>query len=49
MESSYVDGFIYALKSFITAHGDEGKAHFNEAVTQSELALAANELGDKVA
>ncbi|KAG6915223.1 hypothetical protein DXG01_012642 [Tephrocybe rancida] len=45
--TSYVEGFIEALKWYIEKFGDEGKTHFNEAVTQSELTLNANELGDK--
>ncbi|KAG6889160.1 hypothetical protein C0995_003338 [Termitomyces sp. Mi166 len=44
---AYVEGFIDALKWYLDKFGDEGKIHFNEAVTQSELSLNANELGDK--
>ncbi|KAG6809370.1 hypothetical protein H0H93_015861 [Arthromyces matolae] len=44
----YIEGFIDALKWYVETYGDEGKAHFNEAVTQSELSINANELGDKV-
>lgn len=45
---SYVEGFISALKTYLKKYGDDGKTHFNEAVTQSELAVVVNELGDKV-
>ncbi|KAJ7504296.1 hypothetical protein B0H11DRAFT_1709984 [Mycena galericulata] len=48
--SGYVEGFISALKSFMEKYEDNGKAFFNEAVTQSELTLSAspvNLLGDK--
>ncbi|KAG6815549.1 hypothetical protein H0H87_000632 [Tephrocybe sp. NHM501043] len=44
---SYVKGFVDALKWYIEKYGDEGKTHFNEAVTQSELTVTVNELGDK--
>ncbi|KAF8069114.1 hypothetical protein FPV67DRAFT_1415204 [Lyophyllum atratum] len=37
----YVEGFVDALKSYLTKFGDEGKTHFNEAVTQSELSVNA--------
>ncbi|KAG6909389.1 hypothetical protein DXG01_000689 [Tephrocybe rancida] len=43
----YVEGFIDALKWYVEKFGDEGKAHFNEAVTQSELSVNVNELGEK--
>ncbi|RDB28048.1 hypothetical protein Hypma_002190 [Hypsizygus marmoreus] len=43
----YVEGFISALEYFLDKHGEEGKTHFNEAVTKSELTVNANELGDK--
>jgi len=43
----YVEGFIDALKQYIETYGDEGKKHFNEAVTQSELTVNVDELGDK--
>ncbi|KAJ7622756.1 hypothetical protein DFH06DRAFT_1105004 [Mycena polygramma] len=45
--SAYVEGFISALKNFMTKYEDNGKTFFNEAVTQSELTLAVNILGDK--
>ncbi|KAJ6619864.1 hypothetical protein B0H10DRAFT_1126131 [Mycena sp. CBHHK59/15] len=45
--SGYVEGFIYALKSFMEKYEDNGKTFFNEAVTQSELTLTVNPLGDK--
>ncbi|KIY66245.1 hypothetical protein CYLTODRAFT_399011 [Cylindrobasidium torrendii FP15055 ss-10] len=44
---SYAEGFIYALKSYVEKYGDEGKAYFLEAVTQSEVTLGVNTLGDK--
>ncbi|KAJ7696572.1 hypothetical protein B0H17DRAFT_1198083 [Mycena rosella] len=45
--SGYVEGFISALKNFMDKFDDNGKAFFNEAVTQAELTLAVNLLGDK--
>ncbi|KAK7025224.1 hypothetical protein R3P38DRAFT_1064194 [Favolaschia claudopus] len=45
--SGYVEGFISALKNFMTKYDDNGKSFFNEAVTQSELTLAVNPNGDK--
>jgi len=42
----YVEGFISALDSYLEKYGEDGKKHFNEAVTQSELTLAVNEIGD---
>ncbi|KAJ7838024.1 hypothetical protein B0H14DRAFT_2361997 [Mycena olivaceomarginata] len=45
--SGYVEGFISALKTFMNKFDDNGKAYFNEAVTQSELTLTVNPLGDK--
>ncbi|KAJ7130620.1 hypothetical protein C8R44DRAFT_66680 [Mycena epipterygia] len=45
--SGYVEGFISALKTFMEKFEDHGKAFFNEAVTQSELTLRVNLLGDK--
>jgi len=43
-----VEGFIYALNRYVDQYGDDGKLHFNGAVTKSELGLAVNELGDQV-
>ncbi|KAJ7091435.1 hypothetical protein B0H15DRAFT_778055 [Mycena belliarum] len=45
--SGYVEGFISALQAFMTKFEDNGKTFFNEAVTQSELTIAVNLLGDK--
>jgi len=45
--SSYATGFIYCLKYFIEKYGDEGKDHFNGAVSQSEISVGVNTLGDK--
>ncbi|KAJ7782065.1 hypothetical protein DFH07DRAFT_765040 [Mycena maculata] len=45
--SAYVEGFISALQSFMEKFEDNGKTFFNEAVTQSELTLSVNLLGDK--
>jgi len=42
----YVEGFISALDSYLEKYGEDGKKHFNEAVTQSEITLGVNELGD---
>jgi len=47
MLKRYAEGFVEGLKWYITEYGDEGKTHFNEAVTQSELSVNVNELGDK--
>ncbi|KAG6816497.1 hypothetical protein H0H87_005579 [Tephrocybe sp. NHM501043] len=47
MFKNYVEGFIDALKWYVEKYGDEGKVHFNEAVTQSELSLNVNDQGDK--
>ncbi|KAF5367951.1 hypothetical protein D9758_004511 [Tetrapyrgos nigripes] len=44
---NYATGFIYCLKSFINKYGDEGKDHFNGAVTQCEISVGVNPLGDK--
>ncbi|KAJ7615792.1 hypothetical protein B0H17DRAFT_1152778 [Mycena rosella] len=41
--SRYVEGFISAIKNFMDKFDDNGKAFFNEAVTQA----AGNPLGDK--
>lgn len=38
----YVEGFISALKNFMTKYEENGKNFFNEAVTQSELALSVS-------
>ncbi len=38
----YVEGFISALKNFMTKYEDNGKAFFNEAVTQYELTLTVS-------
>ncbi|KAF5378814.1 hypothetical protein D9615_007013 [Tricholomella constricta] len=43
----YVEGFIDALKDYVERYGEEGKTHFNDAVTQSELTVNVNELGDE--
>ncbi|KAK7046134.1 hypothetical protein VNI00_007137 [Paramarasmius palmivorus] len=43
----YVDGFLSCLKQYIERFGDDGKDHFNAAVTQSELQVHVNRLGDK--
>ncbi|KAG7090667.1 hypothetical protein E1B28_009766 [Marasmius oreades] len=45
--TGYVDGFISCLKRFIEKYEDEGKTHFNSAVTESELKVGVNPLGDK--
>ena len=42
----YAEGFVECLKRFIDTYEDEGKAHFNAAVTESELKLGVNPLGD---
>lgn len=46
MFTSYVNGFISALKSYLEKYGDDGKAHFNAAVSKSQLSINVNELGD---
>ncbi|KAF8155994.1 hypothetical protein B0H34DRAFT_517144 [Crassisporium funariophilum] len=43
----YVDGFIYALKSFVEKFGDLGKVYFKTTVTANELSINANELGEE--
>ncbi|KAK7060760.1 hypothetical protein VNI00_000492 [Paramarasmius palmivorus] len=43
----YVDGFLSCLKRYIENFGDDGKTHFTEAVTQNELQVHVNPLGDK--
>jgi len=43
----YVEGFVDALKWYVEKYGEEGKVHFNEAVTQSELSVNVNVEGDK--
>ncbi|KAF9261886.1 hypothetical protein L218DRAFT_868882 [Marasmius fiardii PR-910] len=45
--TGYVTGFIYCLKPYVEKYGDEGKTHFNSAVTESELRVGVNPLGDK--
>ncbi|KAJ6518893.1 hypothetical protein C8R45DRAFT_1084963 [Mycena sanguinolenta] len=45
--SGYVEGFVSALKAFMVKFEDNGKEFFNAAVTQSELTLTVNTLGDK--
>ena len=44
----YVDGFTYALKSYVDTYGDVGREYFKNAVTKSEVTLAVNELGEQV-
>ncbi|ESK83380.1 hypothetical protein Moror_15647 [Moniliophthora roreri MCA 2997] len=43
----YVDGFLSCLKRYIDNFDDDGRVHFNEAVSQSELQIHVNPLGDK--
>jgi hypothetical protein len=38
-EISYVNGFISALKSYLEKYGDDGKAHFNAAVSKAQLSV----------
>ncbi|KAK0192671.1 hypothetical protein F5146DRAFT_1041025 [Armillaria mellea] len=45
--SSYTGGFISALKYFLDKYESDGKDYFNAAVTQSELSIGVNTLGDK--
>ncbi len=44
---SYTEGFISALKYFLDKYESDGKDYFNAAVTQSELSIGVNTLGDK--
>ncbi|THU90582.1 hypothetical protein K435DRAFT_781165 [Dendrothele bispora CBS 962.96] len=44
---NYATGFIYCLKYYVEKYGDEGKDHFNGAVSQSEISVGVNTLGDK--
>ncbi|KAJ6466544.1 hypothetical protein C8R47DRAFT_990812 [Mycena vitilis] len=46
MFTGYVNGFITALKSYLEKYGDDGKAHFNAAVSNAQLSVNVNELGD---
>ncbi|TFK73350.1 hypothetical protein BDN72DRAFT_834754 [Pluteus cervinus] len=43
----YVEGFIAGLNNYLDKFGDDGKKHFNEAVSQSEVTLAVNPQGDE--
>ncbi|KAL0568175.1 hypothetical protein V5O48_013812 [Marasmius crinis-equi] len=43
----YVDGFLTCLKEYLNTYGDDGKDHFNNAVSKSELQVHVNPLGDK--
>ncbi|KDR80203.1 hypothetical protein GALMADRAFT_62602 [Galerina marginata CBS 339.88] len=45
--SGYIGGFVSALQSYVEKYGDIGKEYFQNAVTQSEVTLTVNELGDK--
>lgn len=45
--ANYAKGFIDALKYFLDKFGDIGKEYFNQTVTQSELSLGVNTLGEK--
>ncbi|KAF7309894.1 hypothetical protein MIND_00361700 [Mycena indigotica] len=45
--SRYIEGFISGIESFISKYEDNGKTYFNEAVTQAEITLTVNILGDK--
>ncbi|KAJ6577442.1 hypothetical protein B0H19DRAFT_1062063 [Mycena capillaripes] len=46
MFTSYVNGFISALKNYLEKYGDDGKAHFNTAVSKAQLSINVNEQGD---
>ncbi|KAJ7236280.1 hypothetical protein B0H12DRAFT_1256692 [Mycena haematopus] len=46
MFTSYVNGFILALKQYLEKYGEDGKAHFNAAVSKSQLSIHVDELGD---
>ncbi|KAJ7638124.1 hypothetical protein B0H17DRAFT_1216831 [Mycena rosella] len=46
MFTSYVNGFISALKSYLEKYGEDGKAHFNAAVSKAQLSINVNEQGD---
>ncbi|CAK5268831.1 unnamed protein product [Mycena citricolor] len=46
MMNEYSKGFIYLLKHFIDSYGEDGKAHFNAAVSKAELTVNVNEVGD---
>ncbi|KAJ7746359.1 hypothetical protein B0H16DRAFT_1321232, partial [Mycena metata] len=46
MFTSYVNGFISALKHYLDKYGNDGKAHFNAAVSKAQLSINVNELGD---
>ncbi|KAF9525071.1 hypothetical protein CPB83DRAFT_944566 [Crepidotus variabilis] len=44
--AGYIDGFMYALKSYIENFGNLGREYFKHAVTNNELSLIPNEKGD---
>ncbi|CAK5268647.1 unnamed protein product [Mycena citricolor] len=44
--SGYTNGFISAVTSFLEKYGEDGKTHFNEAVSNSQLTIAVNSLGE---
>ncbi|KAF8207089.1 hypothetical protein K438DRAFT_1962722 [Mycena galopus ATCC 62051] len=46
MFTSYVNGFISALKYYLEKYGEDGKAAFNQAVSKSQLSVHVNEQGD---
>ncbi|TEB34308.1 hypothetical protein FA13DRAFT_80648 [Coprinellus micaceus] len=45
--SGYAEGFISGLKKFVEYYEDTGKEYFNKVVTQSEVTLEANPIGDE--
>ncbi|KAF6764283.1 hypothetical protein DFP72DRAFT_419398 [Ephemerocybe angulata] len=45
--AGYAEGFVSGLKSYLEYYEDLGKDYFNKAVTQSEVTLNANPLGDE--
>jgi hypothetical protein len=44
--SAYCEGMIAATKGFVDKFGDLGKEYFKDAVTESQVVLVPNELGE---
>ncbi|KAH9478624.1 hypothetical protein JR316_0009081 [Psilocybe cubensis] len=44
--TGYIEGFINGIKTFVEKYGDLGKEYFQNAVTEGQLTVTVNELGD---
>ncbi|PPQ84120.1 hypothetical protein CVT25_003333 [Psilocybe cyanescens] len=44
--TGYIDGFINGIKAFVDKYGDLGKEYFQNAVSEAQLTVTVNELGD---